>query len=339
MKSLRKKSAPIKDHFVMSESTISFRSDCAKYEPLGVHESDILMSLAQNGDKNAIVKLVNHNLRLVYYIASFYANDVSKSIYLNFDDLLSEGRSELVNAIVKNTGNWTSANNDGIPFSLFISKRIQGKIVNLVCKNKYNTIISITASRTIDLVKKATRKVANEIGIDPSAEDIIEKFESFPQKNVCLRIGKNPYHNELDERKNIITIQNVLDFEKPVYRLGGGYSRIRNIEDESEFIPQVEDLLIDNTYLVDKKLDQESLELDIERSLSTLTKRESEVIKYIFGLEGRTPLEPIEIGKKFDLTRERIRQIKEKAIRRLKHTSRSRILKKYIYNTSCDVFY
>ena len=73
-----------------------------------------------------------------------------------------------------------------------------------------------------------------------------------------------------------------------------------------------------------------SLRTEIERSLTTLTDREADVIKLYFGLDGTHPMTLEEIGEKFDLTRERVRQIKEKGIRRLKHTSRSKILKTYL---------
>jgi RNA polymerase primary sigma factor len=74
----------------------------------------------------------------------------------------------------------------------------------------------------------------------------------------------------------------------------------------------------------------ESLQNDIERSLLSLSGRESDVVRLFYGLNGKTPLSLEEIGLLFDLTRERVRQIKEKAIRRLKHTSRCRSLKTYL---------
>ena len=74
----------------------------------------------------------------------------------------------------------------------------------------------------------------------------------------------------------------------------------------------------------------DSLRTEINRAISTLTPREADVVKLYFGLDGTHPLTLEEIGEKFDLTRERVRQIKEKAIRRLKHTSRSKILKSYL---------
>jgi RNA polymerase primary sigma factor len=80
----------------------------------------------------------------------------------------------------------------------------------------------------------------------------------------------------------------------------------------------------------DQDLMVDSLRTEIERSLATLTPREGDVIRLYFGLNGQHPLTLEEIGEKFDLTRERVRQIKEKAIRRMKHTSRSKILKTYL---------
>ncbi|KAB5486493.1 MULTISPECIES: sigma-70 family RNA polymerase sigma factor [Flavobacteriaceae] len=80
----------------------------------------------------------------------------------------------------------------------------------------------------------------------------------------------------------------------------------------------------------DKELLHESLRTEIERALETLTPREADVIRLYFGLAGQHSMTLEEIGETFDLTRERVRQIKEKAIRRLKHTSRSKILKTYL---------
>jgi RNA polymerase primary sigma factor len=74
----------------------------------------------------------------------------------------------------------------------------------------------------------------------------------------------------------------------------------------------------------------DSLRLEIERAISTLTQREADIIRLYFGLNGKPPMTLEEIAEQIDLTRERVRQIKEKAIRRLKHTSRSKILKTYL---------
>ena len=79
----------------------------------------------------------------------------------------------------------------------------------------------------------------------------------------------------------------------------------------------------------DRKLINESLQKEIDRALSTLTERESDIIKMFFGI-GCQEMTLEEIGDKFQLTRERVRQIKEKAIRRLRQDSRSKLLKSYL---------
>ena len=80
----------------------------------------------------------------------------------------------------------------------------------------------------------------------------------------------------------------------------------------------------------DKELMGESLKIEIESTLSTLTKREAEILKLYFGLGNEHPMTLEEIGERFNLTRERIRQIKEKALHRLGHVSRSSILRKFL---------
>lgn len=80
----------------------------------------------------------------------------------------------------------------------------------------------------------------------------------------------------------------------------------------------------------DRELLHESLRTEIERALKTLTPREADVVRLYFGLANQQAMTLEEIGETFDLTRERVRQIKEKAIRRLKHTSRSKVLKTYL---------
>ena len=86
----------------------------------------------------------------------------------------------------------------------------------------------------------------------------------------------------------------------------------------------------EETTTPEAELMYESLRMEINRAISTLTPKESDILKMFFGLDGNPPMTLDEIGEQFDLTRERVRQIKEKAIRRLKHTSRSHILKSYL---------
>jgi len=89
-------------------------------------------------------------------------------------------------------------------------------------------------------------------------------------------------------------------------------------------------LLSEDTSSPDKELLTDSLRKEIDRALNTLTQREADIIRLFFGVNGKKEHTLEEIGEEFNLTRERIRQIKEKAIRRLKHTTRCKILKTYL---------
>jgi RNA polymerase primary sigma factor len=100
------------------------------------------------------------------------------------------------------------------------------------------------------------------------------------------------------------------------------------IQDEDNNLYDV--LRNDENITPETELLYDSLRKEIDRAVSTLTPREADVVRFYFGLGDSHPMTLEEIGEKFDLTRERVRQIKEKAIRRLKHTSRSKILKTYL---------
>ena len=109
----------------------------------------------------------------------------------------------------------------------------------------------------------------------------------------------------------------------------------RHVSVDAPFVDGEDNSLLDvmvnnDSPKADLELMRESLQREIERSLSTLSDREKDVVMLFFGIGKKHGLTLEEIGSKFDLTRERVRQIKEKAIRRLKHTSRSKILKTYL---------
>jgi RNA polymerase primary sigma factor len=109
----------------------------------------------------------------------------------------------------------------------------------------------------------------------------------------------------------------------------------RHISMDAPFVQGEENTLLDvlvntDSPRADVSLINESLQKEIERSLATLTERERDVIKLFYGIGYNHEYTLEEIGDKFDLTRERVRQIKEKAIKRLKHSSRSKLLKAYL---------
>ena len=131
-----------------------------------------------------------------------------------------------------------------------------------------------------------------------------------------------------DELSNILEISS--DKIADTMRVSG-----KHVSMDAPFVNGEDNSLLDvlengDSPRADNLLMSESLQKEIDRSLSTLTEREREVIKLFFGIGVNHGLTLEEIGAKFDLTRERVRQIKEKAIRRLRHKSRSRLLKAYL---------
>ena len=109
----------------------------------------------------------------------------------------------------------------------------------------------------------------------------------------------------------------------------------RHVSMDAPFVQGEENSLLDvlendSEEKPDTGLMNDSLRREVQRALSTLTQREADVITLYFGLNGEHSMTLEEIGEKFNLTRERVRQIKEKAIRRLRHTSRSKALKPYL---------
>ncbi len=143
--------------------------------------------------------------------------------------------------------------------------------------------------------------------------------------NLEQEFEREPSAEELSEELNI-PINEIAD----TLKISG-----RHVSVDAPFAPGEENRLLDvisndQQPAPDHGLMKESLRQEIERALSTLTEREAEVIKLYFGLNSEHSLTLEEIGEKFNLTRERVRQIKEKAIRRLRHASRSKALKAYL---------
>ena len=153
---------------------------------------------------------------------------------------------------------------------------------------------------SINKINKAYASLEQQHERPPSAEEIATKLEM----------------SEMDVKESLRNSGRHVSMDAPLVE--GEDSNLYDVLNSDDSPNPDDDLMVD------------SLRTEIERSLATLTPREGDVIRLYFGLNGQHPLTLEEIGEKFDLTRERVRQIKEKAIRRLKHTSRSKILKTYL---------
>lgn len=163
---------------------------------------------------------------------------------------------------------------------------------------------------------RIVRLPLNQVG---SLNKISKAFQKFEQENE-RRPSAEELANELD-----LSVEKVTDSLK----VSG-----RHISMDAPFVEGEDNSLLDvlvndDAPIADRTLINESLQKEIDRALSTLTERESDIIKMFFGI-GCQEMTLEEIGDKFQLTRERVRQIKEKAIRRLRQDSRSKLLKTYL---------
>ena len=144
----------------------------------------------------------------------------------------------------------------------------------------------------------------------------------------------NQLEQQFEREPTILEISQVMELApediKDALRSSGRHVSMDAPLQDGEDGTLYEVLLNSDTPSPDRELLNESLRKEIERALSTLTYREASIVKLYFGLGGKHPHTLEEIGEEFNLTRERVRQIKEKAIKRLKHTTRSRILKSYL---------
>ncbi len=163
---------------------------------------------------------------------------------------------------------------------------------------------------------RIVRLPLNQVG---SLNKINKAFSKFEQEH-----ERKPSPEELAE-----TLELPADKVADTLRVSG-----RHISVDAPFVDGEDNSLLDvlindDSPIADRSLLNESLTREIDRALATLTERESDIIKLFFGI-GIQEMTLEEIGEKFGLTRERVRQIKEKAIRRLRHTSRSKLLKTYL---------
>ncbi len=163
---------------------------------------------------------------------------------------------------------------------------------------------------------RIVRLPLNQVG---SLNKINKAYSRFEQEN-----ERKPSPEELAD-----TLELPADKVADTLRVSGRHISVDAPFVEGEDNSLLDVLVNDDSPIADRSLINESLATEIERALATLTERERDIIRLFFGI-GCQDMTLEEIGEKFGLTRERVRQIKEKAIRRLRHTSRSKLLKSYL---------
>lgn len=213
---------------------------------------------------------------------------------LSLPDLINEGNLGLIKAAKR------FDETRGFKFISYAVWWIRQSILQALAEQSRIVRLPLNQVGSLNKINKAFSRLEQEYEREPSAEELARNLE-LPQDKVADTMRVSGRHVSMD-------------------------APFANGEENSLL-----DVLVNHdSPRADNSLISESLQKEIERSLSTLTDRERDVIKLFFGIGENHGLTLEEIGAKFDLTRERVRQIKEKAIRRLRHTSRSKLLKAYL---------
>jgi RNA polymerase primary sigma factor len=213
---------------------------------------------------------------------------------LSLPDLINEGNLGLIKAARR------FDETRGFKFISYAVWWIRQSILQALAEQSRIVRLPLNQVGSLNKINKAYSRLEQEFEREPTAEELATILE-LPEDKVADTMRVSGRHVSMD-------------------------APLLNGEDNSLL-----DVLVNHdSPRADRSLMNESLQREIERSLSTLTERERDVVKLFFGIGCQHGLTLEEIGAKFDLTRERVRQIKEKAIRRLRHSSRSKLLKTYL---------
>lgn len=268
-----------------------YLQEIGRVELISAEEEVELARKIRLGDRAALERLTKANLRFVVSVSKQYQNQG-----LSLPDLINEGNLGLIKAAER------FDETRGFKFISYAVWWIRQSILQALAEQARIVRLPLNKIGTINKINKAFSELEQRFERPPSADELAEFLEFTPDE-VKQSMANNGRHISMDAP----------------------------LVDGDESSSSMYDVLVNDSLPgPEKELVTESLRKDIERSLSTLTAREGDVVRLYYGLNGKHPMTLEEIGERFDLTRERVRQIKEKAIRRLKHTSRSRMLKSYL---------
>ena len=274
----------------VNDSVKFYLKEIGKVPLLTASEETELAKRIAEGDEEAKQALINANLRLVISIAKRYAGRG-----MPFLDLIQEGNMGLIKAVEK--FDYTR----GYKFSTYATWWIRQAITRAIADQARTIRIPVHMVETINKISRAQRQLVQELSRDPTAEEISERLEGAisPERiSEIQRINQEP-----------------VSLETPIGE-----------EDDSHLGDFLEDKEVEspNEYTTKSLLKDELNEV-----MSELTDREERVLRLRYGLDDNHPRTLEEVGKTFGVTRERIRQIEAKAIKKLRHPNRARRLGDY----------
>ena len=273
-----------------SQSLEKYLQEIGKVELISPDEEVNLAARIKQGDQQALDKLTKANLRFVVSVAKQYQNQG-----LSLPDLINEGNLGLIKAAQR------FDETRGFKFISYAVWWIRQSILQSLAEQSRIVRLPLNKVGLTNRIQKAYSQLEQEFEREPSPEELAEVLE--------------------------------LEIEEISATLGIG---ARHISMDTPLAEGEDNTLIDvmenpNAESADGHIEhKESLKQEIDRSLKTLTERQKEVICFFFGIGVDHPMSLEDIGARFNLTRERVRQIKDKAITKLKTNSRARALRTYL---------
>ena len=276
-----------------SQSIDKYLQEIGKVELLDVEEEIDLAKKIKYGDEKERQKALEKLTKAnLRFVVSVAKQYQNQGLSLG--DLINEGNLGLIKAAKR------FDETRGFKFISYAVWWIRQSILQALAEQSRIVRLPLNRVGALNKIGKAYSTLEQEFEREPSADELAEQLD--------------------------MSLYEVSD----TLKISG-----RHLSIDAPFVHGEDSRLVDimpnqNQPLPDHKLINESLKIEIQRALNTLSQRERDVLKFYYGLEQENPLTLEEIGEKFKLTRERVRQIKEKAIRRLKHASKSKALKAYL---------
>jgi RNA polymerase primary sigma factor len=273
-----------------SQSLEKYLQEIGKVELISPEEEVKLAIRIKQGDQKALDKLTKANLRFVVSVAKQYQNQG-----LSLPDLINEGNLGLIKAAQR------FDETRGFKFISYAVWWIRQSILQALAEQSRIVRLPLNKVGLTNRIQKAYSQLEQEFEREPSAEELAEVLE-LDIEEVSSSLGIAARHVSMDTPLSEGEDNTLIDvLENPNAELAN-----TNIEHK------------------------ESLKQEIDRSLKTLTERQKEVICFFFGIGVDHPMSLEDIGERFNLTRERVRQIKDKAITKLRSNSRSKMLRSYL---------